>query len=119
MDSMHQPRDENGRFVDLKEFVELLVNERTEAHRALHTVEKEQLSEARRIVDDRLQQMNEFRGALEDQAGKMVTRELFDTLVDKVEELRRTRAFWAGGAAIAGFAISLILRLLGVTAGPS
>jgi hypothetical protein len=115
MDSMHQPRDGNGQFVSLK----TLLDERDEAHRRLHTVEKEQLIDARNVVNNRLNQMNEFRGALEDQANKMVSRELFDTLVEKVSDLQRKQAMWAGGAAVGGFALSTLLRLLGVTVGPS
>jgi hypothetical protein len=112
---MHQPRGENGQFVSL----ETILNDRQRAHEQLHMVEKEQLREARRIVDDRLNQMNEFRAALEDQAGRMVSRELYDTLAEKVSELARKQAYWAGGAAVGGFLLSTLLRLLGVTVGPT
>jgi len=116
---MHQPRDTNGQFVSLKEFIEAIMDERTEAHTKLHQVEKEQIAEARSVVNNRLNQMNEFRGALEDQASKMVSRELFDGLTEKVNELQRRMMFYAGAAAVAGFALSTILRLLGVTVGPT
>jgi len=112
---MKQPRNGDGQFVSLKEFIEAIMDERTEAHTRLHEVEKEQVTEARAVVNNRLNQMNEFRGALEDQASKMVSRELFDSLVEKVNEVQRRAAWLAGGAAVAGFALSTILRLLGVT----
>ena len=114
-DSMHQPRDSNGQFVSLKEFITTVMNERDRAHTRLHAEEKVQIANARHVIDERLNRMNEFRGALEDQASKMVSRELFDSLAEKVNEIQRRMAFYAGAAAIAGFALSTLLRLLGIT----
>jgi hypothetical protein len=110
MDAMKQPRDENGHFISLK----TLLDERAAAHELVHRIEKEQLIEARQVVNNRLAQMNEFRGALEDQASKMVTRELFDTLVEKYNGMEKKMAFYAGAAAVAGFVLSFVIRLLGV-----
>jgi len=42
-----------------------------------------------------------------------------NTLVEKINEVQRRMAWYAGGAAVGGFALSTILRLLGVTVGPS
>jgi len=83
------------------------------AHERIHSVEKEQVNEARAVINNRLSQMNEFRGALEDQSGKMVSRELFDALSDKVSEVQRRMAFYAGGAAVTGAVIALVVRLIG------
>ena len=114
-DSMHQPRDSNGQFVSLKEFITTIMDERDKAHTRLHAEEKEQIVNARHVIDERLNRMNEFRGALEDQASKMVSRELFDALAEKVNEVQRRLAFYSGAAALAGFILSTLLRLLGVT----
>lgn len=48
------------------------------AHERIHGVEKAQVDKAAVDVDTRLQAMNEFRGALQDQSKNMVSRELFD-----------------------------------------
>jgi hypothetical protein len=65
-------------------------------HERIHAVESDQVKEARDVVNERLDRMNEFRGALEDQANKAVNRELFDATILPLQEFRNK----AGGYAV-------------------
>lgn len=58
------------------------------AHERIHNVEKDQLEKAERAMGKRLEGMNEFRDALQDQAARGVSRELFDAQIAPLLEFR-------------------------------
>jgi hypothetical protein len=151
MDSMHQPRDENGQWVSLTTLFEREradhrtdhEHERTVArdtavrleravedavqrleksvaasfatHERIHTVEKLQVDKAESAMNKRLEGMNEFRSALQDQASKAVTRELFDAkfdaLAEAINKIEKRMAYYSGAAAAGGFLLALVFRL--------
>jgi hypothetical protein len=84
------------------------------SHERIHAVEADQVKEAREVVNERLDRMNEFRGALEDQANKAVTRELFDATIAPLQEFRaRAIGFGAVIALISGVIGAVISRAVG------
>lgn len=87
------------------------------AHERIHAVEKIQVDKAEIQMNKRLEGMNEFRQALTDQSNRGVTREYYDVrheeLKEKVSTIEKRMAYYAGGAAMAGAAVAVILRLSG------
>ena len=82
------------------------------SHERIHAVEDQQVSKAEQTLDKRLEGMNGFRQALVEQAANMVTRELFDTQVEKFNVLEKRIAYYSGAAAVVGASVALIIRLL-------
>lgn len=54
-------------------------------HERIHKVENDQVEEAKRVMNLRLDAMNEFRSALADQSNKAVTRDIFDQRAESVD----------------------------------
>ena len=94
------------------------------AHERIHQVEKQQVDKAD-IQRDRAAEAlaaqlkeykaaaNEWRATVSDQSGRFVTRELFDTAIEKLNNVEKRMAYYAGLAAMAGAAVAIILRLAG------
>lgn len=85
-----------------------------QAHERTHSVEKNQLDKAELVMSKRLDGMNEFRDALSDQAGRAVTRELFDATIKPLVEFR-SRALGAAVvmAMLSGAVGAAIVKMLG------
>lgn len=84
------------------------------AHEAVHLAEKFEVERAEASMEKRLEGMNEFRSTLRDQNATFVSRELFDREHERLITVEKRLAFYSGMAAVAGFALSFIVRLLGV-----
>lgn len=92
------------------------------AHERIHTVEATQVAKADVLRDrdalslaEQLREFksasNEWRSTVADQNSRFVTRELYDTAVEKLNNIEKRMAYYAGAAAVAGAAVAVILRL--------
>lgn len=103
------------------------------AHERIHAVEKTQVDKAERAMNARLEAMNEFRSALNDQASRMITREIFETYqkerearlqaaIDRIISLEKTQVSGDRVDAVQsdsrrqrnGFLVAVALLTLGV-----
>jgi hypothetical protein len=72
---------DDGRFVSLREYFERVFRE----HEKMHDQLAEGIQVAREAQNKRLDSMNEFRAALQDQAGRSITREVFESAIRERE----------------------------------
>jgi hypothetical protein len=99
---MPQPPDNPGtNLVSLRDYVERVVRDNTEAHNALHrelqraidmadSAQEQQVKVALASIDRRLDQMNEFRASLEDVTKRGVSRDIFDIVTNRVTIIENT-----------------------------
>lgn len=94
---MKQFRDESGQFVSLREYIEVILRERQKAHQVEHElIEKaldkaqilreEALAQARNVVDQRLEKLNELRSEVQEDRSQFLR---LDTYESKHEILER------------------------------
>jgi DNA polymerase III alpha subunit len=124
-DSMHQPRDENGQFVSLRDYVERIFAERQTAHNSEHVLidkaldkaqelREEALQQARIVVDQRLEKLNELRREVTEDRSKFVSVEKYDAEIAPLKEFRsRALGFGALLALISGAVGAIIVKLIG------
>jgi hypothetical protein len=83
-------------------------------HAAVHDQLADNIVTALAAQNKRLDGMNEFRQALNDQAGRAVTRELFDAQMDRLEDrvasIEKRMAYYAGAGAVVGAIIAIVIR---------
>lgn len=98
-DLMKQPRDEHGQFVSLERFITALMDERERSHarehqlidKALETasgLREEAIAQARVVVNDRLEKLNELRAEVIKDRGLYITRTEFDLSISPLQEFR-------------------------------
>jgi DNA polymerase III alpha subunit len=124
-DSMHQPRDENGQFVSLRDYVERIFVERQRAHDSEHVLidkaldkaqelREEALSQARQVIDQRLEKLNELRREVTDDRAKFVTIEKYEAETKPLFEFRsRALGFGALFALLSGGVGAIIVKTIG------
>lgn len=71
------------------------------------------VDKAERVLDVRLESMNEFRTAMKDQAGGFATKEQANRLEERLRSLENHRAYTLGIAAIIAILISVLLKIFG------
>ena len=117
-----QPKPHNpSRDVALKEHMESLLRAQREyLETRLNSIEQA-TKVATRILDSRLDAMNEFRDALKDQAARLATREELtiqvNKLTDDIIELKQFRAVLEGKASQQSVNIALFLSTAGLLIG--
>jgi CHASE3 domain sensor protein len=70
------------------------------------------VAKAERMMNDRLNSMNEFRDALRDQANRMATRVEVERLDQTVQELQRARANLDGRLLVVSAGISIAVSIV-------
>jgi hypothetical protein len=84
--------DTKREFLNLKQYFELVISNSEDRHRQTAESQREALHLAVSSNDKRLEGMNEFRGALIDQAARMITRQEFESnrtaILEKTEQLK-------------------------------
>jgi len=101
-DSMRQPRDENGQFVSLREYIERILDEREKATEA-----------ARKSMELRLDRLNELRAEVQEDRGQYLTRDKYDGEHDALSNRISLLESWRGKAALVMAGVAVVAGLIG------
>jgi predicted nucleic acid-binding Zn-ribbon protein len=77
-------------------------------------VSKEIVESQARVMEKRLETMNEFREQLKDQATTFITRREHDILLSDIQNLKETRAMLEGKASQMSVNIAIVFSLIGM-----